>query len=38
MAEAIKTEFPDKTVYTYAYHYNQKPPKITKPDSGIIVG
>lgn len=37
MAQAIKPEFPDKTVYMYAYHYTQKPPRITKPDPNVVV-
>lgn len=37
MAEAIKSEFPEKTVTMYAYHYTQKPPKITRPEPNVVV-
>ena len=36
-AEAIRPEFPDKTVYIYAYHHTQKPPAVTRPDSSMVV-
>ncbi len=37
MAQAIKTEFPDKAVAMYAYHHTLKPPKITKPAPNVVV-
>jgi hypothetical protein len=37
MADAIASEFPDKTVYMYAYHQTQKPPRITKAHSNVII-
>ena len=37
MADAIKAEFPNKTVTMYAYHYTQKPPKVTKPQANVLV-
>lgn len=37
MADAISSEFPDKTVLMYAYHQTQKPPRITKPHSNVII-
>jgi len=37
MARAIKPQFPDKSVYLYAYHYTQKPPLVTKPEPGMVI-
>lgn len=37
MARSIKSEFPEKSVYLYAYHYTQKPPLISKPESGMAI-
>jgi hypothetical protein len=37
MAEAIQSEFPHLRVAMYAYHYSQKPPKITKPASNVTI-
>ena len=37
MARGIRDEFPDKTVYMYAYHYTLKPPKLTRPEPGMVI-
>ena len=37
MARDIREEFPDKTVYMYAYHYTQKPPRLTRPEPGMVI-
>ena len=37
MAKGIREEFPDKTVYMYAYHYTQKPPRLTRPEPGMVI-
>lgn len=37
MAEATEKKFPDTSISTYAYHYTQKPPTLTKPNPNVIV-
>ena len=37
MARGIREEFPDKTVCMYAYHYTQKPPRLTRPEPGMVI-
>jgi hypothetical protein len=37
MADAIRSEFPNQRVAMYAYHFSQKPPKITKPASNVAI-
>lgn len=37
VARALRAEFPEKSVYMYAYHLTQKPPKQTRPEPGLIV-
>lgn len=37
VATAIKDEYPNVLVDTFAYTYTQKPPKLTKPASNVII-
>ncbi len=37
MARVLKTEFPNKSVVFYAYHFTMKPPKTVKPDPNVLV-
>lgn len=37
MARGIRDRFPDKTVTMYAYHYTQKPPRLTRPEPGMVI-
>ena len=34
---AVAKEFPNKTISTLAYEYSRKAPKITKPDSNVMI-
>ena len=36
VAEAVEKEFPDVTIETLAYHYSQKPPKLTRPRHNVM--
>ncbi len=37
VAEDLEKQFPDTLFTTFAYHYTQKPPKITKPRGNVVV-
>ena len=37
IADAVKDEFPDALIDTFAYQYTRTPPKITKPRDNVIV-
>ncbi len=37
IADAVKDEFPDRFIDTFAYRYTRTPPKITKPRDNVIV-
>lgn len=37
VAEAVKEEFPDKFIGTFAYQYTRKPPKNIKPVDNLVV-
>jgi len=37
VARELRAEFPEKSVYMYAYHQTQKPPLVTRPEPGLII-
>lgn len=37
VADAIKGEFPDRYISTFAYHYSDNPPKTIRPRDNVIV-
>ncbi len=37
VAEELEKNFPDVSISTLAYHYSQKPPKITRPHDNVFV-
>jgi hypothetical protein len=37
IADAVRTEFPDKVIDTLAYQFTRQPPKLTRPRPNVIV-
>ena len=37
IADAVREEFPDRLIDTFAYRYTRTPPKITKPRDNVVV-
>ena len=37
IADAVKDEFPDKYISTFAYHYTDSPPKTIRPRENVII-
>lgn len=37
IARAVKKEFPDTLVHTFAYHFTEEPPVFVRPDDNVVV-